>query len=133
MENVPVPDQVRCVPLTEDLIRISSTSPQDVPLALSVIVPELETSPERVTSPVPRLCHVAPEEIVATIPDPEVDKFDDDTPAPWENTPLVTAKLVAEVFVAPADPSSETELLGDVPVFEIDKVAKLVEVEPPIV
>ncbi len=112
---------------------MSSLSAQPEPFALSVMVPELETFPESVTSPVPRFCQVAPEETEATVPEPVVVRFEDEAPVPWENTPNVMEKDPVEVFVAPADPSNDTTLLGDVPVFAIVRVAKVVELEPPIV
>src|SRR4029079_1371917 len=61
MLNVPAPDQERCVPFTEERIRMSSVPGQLAPLPLSVIVPAFETPPvPTVKSPVPTLLRVAP-------------------------------------------------------------------------
>src|SRR5881628_672879 len=94
---------------------MESASPQEVPFALKLMVPLLETSPDKVRSPVPRFLQLAPEAIVATVPVPLVVKLDDDAPEPWSNTPLVTLSALAVVAIAPRLPSSATTFVGDVP------------------
>ena len=73
-----MPDQVRCVPFTEERITIVSVSPQDVPPPLKLIVPVFETPLERVKSPVPMLRHVAPAVTLMTfVAVPVVNKLND--------------------------------------------------------